>query len=187
MNEDATLIIEDAEESMQKALIHLEREFQKIRAGKATPEMVDSVKVDYYGSDVPVSQVANINTPDARQITIQPWEKSMLAPIEKAIINANLGFTPQNNGELIRINLPVITEERRRDLVKMAKAEVENAKISIRGIRKSANDELKKSGKEGMPEDMVKDAESAVQDLTKKYGEKVDLLFNAKEVDIMTV
>lgn len=187
MNEEISFILEEAEESMSNALDHLEREFQKIRAGKANPAMLDGVRVDYYGTMSPIDQISNINTPDPRQIIVQPWEKSMLAPIEKAIMAANLGFNPQNNGEVLRINVPPLTEERRRDLVKKAKAELENAKVTIRNVRRGGNDAGKKLEKDGVPEDEVKQLEKEIQTLTDKYSEKVDKLFDLKEKDIMTV
>jgi ribosome recycling factor len=187
MNEEVTFVIEEAEEGMTNALAHLEKEFQKIRAGKASPSMLDGVRIDYYGTMTPIDQVSNINTPDPRQIIVQPWEKAMLAPIEKAILAANLGFNPQNNGEVLRIAVPPLTEERRRDLVKKAKVEVENAKVTIRNIRRSAMDSGKKLEKEGVPEDEIKQLEKEIQNLTDKNISKVDKLFEAKEKDIMTV
>jgi len=187
MNEEAKFVIDEAEEGMQNAVSHLDKEFQKIRAGKASPAMLEGVKVDYYGSMTPIDQVSNINTPDPRQIIVQPWEKSMLGPIEKAIMAANLGFNPQNNGEVLRIAVPPLTEERRKDLVKKAKAEVENAKVTIRNIRRSAMDSGKKLEKDGVPEDEIKQLEKEIQALTDKFSEKVDKLFEHKEKDIMTV
>ncbi|HLN52880.1 MAG TPA: ribosome recycling factor [Lentimicrobium sp.] len=187
MNEEATFVIDEAEEGMTNALVHLEKEFQKIRAGKASPAMLEGVRVDYYGAMTPIEQVSNINTPDPRQIIVQPWEKAMLVPIEKAILAANLGFNPQNNGEVLRIAVPPLTEERRRDLVKKAKVEVENAKVTIRNIRRAAIDSGKKLEKEGVPEDEIKQLEKEIQNLTDKNIAKVDKLFEAKEKDIMTV
>ncbi|MBW6490125.1 MAG: ribosome recycling factor [Lentimicrobium sp.] len=187
MNEDVRFTLDEAEEGMQNAIVHLEKEFHKIRAGKASPSMLEGVKVDYYGALTPIDQIANINTPDPRQIIVQPWEKSMLGPIEKAIMAANLGFNPQNNGEVLRIAVPPLTEERRKDLVKRAKAEMENAKITIRNIRRSAIDSGKKLEKDGIPEDEVKQLEKEVQLLTDKYSDKTDKLFDLKEKDIMTV
>ena len=143
--------------------------------------------VDYYGSQTPLAQVANVNTPDGRTISIQPWEKAMIQEIEKAIMNANLGFNPMNNGESVIINVPPLTEERRRDLVKQAKVEIENSKVSIRNIRQKANDEMKKLGKEGLSEDLVRDAEGSVQDLTNSFSSKIDAIYSEKEADIMTV
>lgn len=187
MNEEVTFIIEEAEEGMNNAVAHLDREFQKIRAGKASPAMLEGVRVDYYGSMTPIDQVSNINTPDPRQIIVQPWEKAMLVPIEKAIMAANLGFNPQNNGEVLRINVPPLTEERRRDLVKKAKVETENAKVTIRNIRRAAIDSGKKLEKDGIPEDEIKLLEKEIQNLTDTFTTKVDKLFEAKDKDIMTV
>ncbi len=187
MNEEVTFVIDEAEEGMKNALSHLDKEFQKIRAGKASPAMLEGVRVDYYGSMTPIDQVSNINTPDPRQIIVQPWEKSMLAPIEKAIMAANLGFNPQNNGEVLRIIVPPLTEERRRDLVKKAKVEVENAKVTVRNIRRSAMDSGKKLEKEGTPEDEIKQLEKEIQNLTDSFISKIDKSFEAKEKDIMTV
>jgi ribosome recycling factor len=187
MNEEIDFLMEAAEEGMEKAIGHLERELQKLRAGKANPQMLDSVKVDYYGTLTKLSQVSNINTPDPRSIVVQPWEKNMLGPIEKAIMAANLGFNPQNDGTLIRVVVPPLTEERRRDLVKKAKAEAENSKVGIRGARRDAIDSGKKLEKEGVPEDVVKKFESDVQELTNKYIAKVDKLVEVKEADIMTI
>ena len=187
MNEELEMVFDLAKEGMKGAIIHLENELLKIRAGKATPSMVDRVFVDYYGSSSPLSQVSNINTPDPRTITIQPWEKSMLEPIEKAIINSNLGLNPQNNGEIILINVPALTEERRRDLLKQAKVEGEHAKVSIRNARKEANDEIKKLQKDGLPEDTAKGSEEEIQTLTNSFSQKVDALIEIKEKDSMTV
>ncbi len=187
MNEEITFIIDEAEEGMNNAIAHLDKEFQKIRAGKASPSMLEGVRVDYYGSMTPIEQVSNINTPDPRQIIVQPWEKAMLVPIEKAIMAANLGFNPQNNGEVLRINVPPLTEERRKDLVKKAKAETENAKVTIRGIRRAALDSGKKLEKDGVPEDEIKQLEKEIQNLTDTFTAKADKLFEAKDKDIMTV
>lgn len=187
MNEDVRFTLDEAEEGMQNAIGHLEKEFHKIRAGKASPAMLEGVRVDYYGAMTPIDQIANINTPDPRQIIVQPWEKSMLSPIEKAIMAANLGFNPQNNGEVLRIAVPPLTEERRKDLVKRAKAELENAKITIRNIRRNAIDSGKKLEKVGIPEDEIKQLEKEIQALTETFSNKVDKLFELKEKDIMTV
>lgn len=187
MNEEVNFVIEEAEEGMSNAITHLDKEFQKIRAGKASPSMLEGVKVDYYGALTAIDQVSNIYTPDPRQIIVQPWEKAMLSPIEKAIMAANLGFNPQNNGEVLRINVPPLTEERRKDLVKKAKAEVENAKVTVRSIRRSAMDAGKKLEKDGTPEDEIKQLEKDIQNLTDKFTDKIDKLFDAKEKDIMTV
>ncbi len=187
MEDDVQILIESTEEKMQKALEHLDRELGKVRAGKANPRMLDGVMVEYYGSMTPLQQVASVNTPDPRTIAIQPWEKGMIGPIEKAIMNANLGLNPDNNGEVVRINVPPLTEERRQGLVKQIKKEGEDARISIRNNRRETNDELKKLKKEGLPEDMEKDAEDQVQKLTDKYIKKVEEMLEQKEKDIMTV
>ncbi|MDA8596456.1 ribosome recycling factor [Flavobacteriaceae bacterium] len=184
MNEEMDLILDDAKEQMDRAIDHLKKEFVAIRAGKASPAMLSSVMVDYYGSSTPLSQVANINTPDARTISVQPWEKQMITEIEKGIMYANLGLNPMNNGESIIINVPPLTEERRRDLSKQAKSESENAKVSIRNIRKEANGELKKLD---LSEDMLKIGEGSVQDLTNEYIAKVDAVYAKKDKEIMTV
>ena len=183
--EEIEFILDSARESMNKSIDHLELAFSKIRAGKASPQMLDAVSIDYYGTTTPLSQASNINTPDAKTISVQAWDKSMLEVMEKAILDANLGFTPMNNGEMIIINIPPLTEERRRDLVRQAKSEVEHAKVSIRNARKDANDELKKT--EGLSEDMIKGGESSVQDITNEYTDKVDSYFGKKEAEIMTV
>ncbi|MBF00210.1 ribosome recycling factor [Flavobacterium coralii] len=185
--EEIDFILDSTKESMNNSLLHLEKEFLNIRAGKASPAMLGGVKVDYYGAATPLSQVANINTPDARTITIVPWEKSMMQPIEKAIMIANLGFNPMNNGESIIISVPPLTEERRRDLVKQAKAEAEEAKIGVRNARKDANTEIKKLEKDGVSEDVCKSAEDEVQELTNSYIKKVDELLAHKEAEIMKV
>lgn len=183
--EELDFIMDSAKESMENSLIHLDRSFLNIRAGKASPAMLGSVKVDYYGSQTPLSQVANINVPDARTLTVTPWEKNMLQPIEKAIMIANLGFNPMNNGDSIIINIPVLTEERRRELVKQAKAEAEDAKIGIRNARKDANNDIKKI--DGLSEDATKAAEQDIQNLTDNYIKKVDEMLSVKEVEIMKV
>jgi ribosome recycling factor len=187
MDEEIELILAEAEEAMKKSVTHLEDELVKIRAGKASPAMLDGVKVEYYGSVTPLNQVSNVNTPDARTISVQPWEKSMLEPIEKAITYANLGLNPQNNGELIIISVPPLTEERRKDLVKKARAEGEDAKVGIRNARKDANDQIKKLQKEGLSEDQAKNAEAEIQDLTNAFTNKVDAEVERKEKDIMTI
>ena len=179
--------VTDAKASMDKAIDHCDGELQKIRAGKASPSMLDDIVVDYYGSPTPLNQVGSVNTPDARTIVIQPWEKSLLGPIEKAIMEANLGVNPQNDGIIIRINVPPLTEERRRDLVKKAKAEAETGKIAIRNIRKEANEKIRKLKSEGVSEDEMKVGEAEIQKLTDAYITKVDVLSDAKEKDIMTV
>ncbi|MGQ2982910.1 ribosome recycling factor [Flavobacterium sp.] len=187
MMEEIDFILDSTKESMDGSLSHLEKEFLNIRAGKASPAMLGGVKVDYYGAPTPLSQVANVNTPDARTITITPWEKNMLQPIEKAIMVANLGFNPMNNGDNIIINVPALTEERRRDLVKQAKVEAEDAKIGVRNARKDANTDIKKLEKDGMSEDVCKGAEEDVQKLTDSYIKKIDELLVQKEAEIMKV
>ncbi len=179
--------VNDAKASMDKAIEHADNELNKIRAGKASPSMLDDVLVDYYGSPTPLSQVGSVNTPDARTIVVQPWEKTLLGAIEKAIMEANLGVNPQNDGTIIRINVPPLTEERRRDLVKKAKAEAEMGKVAIRNIRKDANDKIRKLKAEGASEDEMKAGEADVQKLTDGYIVKIDQLTEAKEKDIMTV
>ncbi len=185
--EEIDFVLDSTKESMEGSLSHLEKEFLNIRAGKASPAMLGGVKVDYYGAATPLSQVANVNTPDARTITITPWEKSMLQPIEKAIMIANLGFNPMNNGDNIIISVPALTEERRRDLVKQAKGEAEDAKIGVRNARKDANTDIKKLEKDGMSEDVCKSAEEDVQKLTDSYIKKIDELLALKEAEIMKV
>ncbi len=187
MNDDSILLIEEITENMNNSLVFFERELQKIRAGKASPQMLDSVKVDYYGTPTPIAQIANVNTPDAKQIVVQPWEKAMLIPLEKAIMAANLGFNPQNNGEFLRILVPQLTEERRKDLVKKSKAEAEQAKVNIRNIRRNANEQAKKMEKDGMSEDETKRLETEIQKITDDFIVKIDKIFEAKEKDIMTV
>ena len=185
--EEIEFILDSTKESMVGSIAHLEKEFLNIRAGKASPQMLGSVFVDYYGSQTPLSQIANVNVPDARTITIQPYEKSMLQPIEKAIMIANIGFNPMNNGDMIIINVPALTEERRRDLVKQAKAESEDAKIGIRNARKDANTDIKKLEKEGTSEDICKSAEEDIQKLTDGFIRKVDDHLAIKEAEIMKV
>ena len=187
MTDDAQLCLEEAEEKMQQAIEHLKREFQKIRAGKANPNMLSGVRVEYYGVMTPIEQTANINTPDPRQIIVQPFDKSSIHEIEKAIVNANLGFNPQNEGEILRINVPPLTEERRVELVKKAKHVAEETKIGIRNARRSGNDEAKALENDGLPEDEAKQLMDEIQKLTDKYSEKVDELTTSKEEDIMTV
>jgi|SRR6218665_544026 len=185
--EEIEFVLDSAKESMNGSIAHLEKEFLNIRAGKASPQMLGSVFVDYYGSQTPLTQVSNVNVPDARTITIQPYEKSMLQAIEKAIMIANLGFNPMNNGDVIIINVPALTEERRRDLVKQAKAEAEDAKIGIRNARKDANTDIKKLEKDGVSEDVCKTAEEDVQKLTDGFIRKVDEHLTTKEAEIMKV
>lgn len=185
MNEDIQFIIDSTKESMESAIKHLEKQFVNIRAGKASPAMLGSVMVNYYGAQTPLTQVANINTPDGRTITVQPWEKKMIQEIEKGIQIANLGFNPMNNGDTIIISVPPLTEERRRDLAKQAKVEVEDAKIGVRAARKDANNDIKKS--DDVSEDLKKNAEIDIQKMTDAYVRKIDELFDAKEKEIMTV
>jgi len=184
MNEEVKFILDAAKESMDAAIAHLEKEFVKIRAGKASPAMLSNVMVDYYGSQTPLSQVSNINTPDARTISVQPWEKSLLAEIEKAIMNANLGFNPMNNGDLIIINVPPLTEERRIQLTKQAKAEAEDAKVGVRNARQDANKEIRELD---ISEDLEKNAETDIQELTDTYIKKIDSFLGVKEAEIMKV
>lgn len=185
--EELELIMEDTESLMQKAIAHLELELTKIRAGKANPGMVDGITVEYYGSHVPISQVANINVLDARTLSIQPWEKNMVQPIERAILQANIGITPQNDGVQIRLFLPPLTEERRRELFKKASAEGEQSKIAVRNIRRDSIEYIKKLQKEGLSEDAVKDAEKDIQAMTDKFIALVDKHLAAKEKDMMSV
>jgi ribosome recycling factor len=185
--EELKNIMNSMQELMDKAIAHLESELQKIRAGKANPQMLDSIHVDYYGTNTPLSQVANVNSPDARTIVIQPWEKSLIGPIEKAILASNIGFTPQNDGSVVRINVPPLSEERRKDLVKKARAEGEVAKVTVRNIRRDSNEHIKKAQKNGLPEDLAKDAEHKTQLITDQYIVKVDKHLDLKEKEIMTV
>lgn len=185
MNEDITFILDSTKEAMDNAIKHLEKQFVNIRAGKASPAMLGSVMVNYYGSPTPLSQVANVNTPDGRTITVQPWERKMIQEIEKGIQIANLGFNPMNNGDMIIINVPPLTEERRRELAKQAKAEAEDAKIGVRSARKDANNDIKKLT--DVSEDVQKDAEADVQQLTDKYVKKIDDTLEVKEKEIMTI
>ena len=187
MQEEVEMILDICREKMEHAIAHLEKELVHIRAGKASPRMLDSVMVEYYGSMVPVAQVSNINTPDARTIAIQPWEKNMIRPIEKAIINSNLGFNPDNNGEFIRINVPAPTEQRRKDMVKTVNHEGEVAKVSLRSARKDANDNLKKLLKDGLSEDVEKDAEDTVQGMVNDFSKKVEKMLDDKNVEILTI
>jgi len=187
MTEEVQLYLDDANEKMAAAITHLEKELLKIRAGKANPSMLNGVLVDYYGTMTALNQVANVSVPDPRTIAVQPWEKTMIGPIERAIMSANLGFNPDNNGEIIRINIPALTEERRKDLVKQSKSECENAKISIRNTRRDTIVELKKLIKEGLSEDMEKDAENEIQNMTNKFGKDIEEMLASKEKDIMTI
>ncbi|TYP76055.1 ribosome recycling factor [Aquimarina intermedia] len=187
MNEETDFIIASAKESMEAALVHLEKKLLNIRAGKASPAMLGGVMVDYYGSPTPLNQVGNVSTPDARTITIQPFEKSTIPQIEKGILIANLGFNPMNNGESVIISVPPLTEERRRELAKQAKAEAEDTKIGVRNDRKHANNEIKKLEKDGLSEDLAKNTEVDIQQLTDNYIKKIDDMLMVKEKEIMTV
>jgi ribosome recycling factor len=184
MNEEIQFILDSAKEAMDSAIKHLEKQLVNIRAGKASPAMLGSVMVDYYGSQTPLNQVANVNTPDGRTISVQPWEKSMLQEIERGIMLANLGFNPMNNGEMIIINVPPLTEERRKDLAKQAKAEAEDAKVGVRNARKDAMNDIKKAD---VSEDLQKNAEIDAQELTDSYVKKIDKILDIKENEIMTV
>ena len=187
MSDELNNIKDHALDGMNKAINHLESELVKIRAGKATPGIVDGIVVDYYGNPTPINQVGNISVADARTLNIQPWEKNMLQPIERAIIAANIGITPQNDGNMIRLFMPPLTEERRKDLVKRSHGEGEHSKVAIRNIRRDAMEHIKKLQKNGLSEDICKDAEKNVQELTDKYISLVDKHLAAKEKEIMTV
>ena len=184
MNEEIVIITHTAKESMDLSVKHLEKELLNIRAGKANPVMLNAVMVEYYGTPTPLNQVANVNTPDGRTLSIQPWEKALLPEIEKGILQADLGFNPMNNGESLIINIPPLTEERRKELVKLVKAEVENTKIAVRNARKDANNEIKKTDSS---EDIQKNAEIDIQELTNQYINKVDKILNVKENEILTL
>ena len=187
MHEEAQFCLDETNESMLNAITHLEKEFQKIRTGKASPQMLDGIRIDYYGAMTPLDQLSNINTPDPKQIIVQPWDKSVLPLIEKAIMAANLGFNPKNEGEVLRIIVPPLTEERRKDLVKKARSEAESARVAIRNIRRTSNESAKKLEKDGVPEDDIKKLEHDIQEVTDKYISRVDKLLESKERDIMTV
>lgn len=187
MTEDLQLIVDDAEDSMKKAIGHLETELTKIRAGKANPTMLDGINVEYYGAPTPIAQVANISVLDVRTISIQPWEKNMLAAIERSIMQANIGITPQNDGNQIRLFLPPLTEERRKELVKKASGEGEQSKVAIRSIRRDAIEQIKKLQKDGLSEDEAKDGEDSIQQITDRYIVLVDKHLGAKEKEMMTV
>ena len=187
MNEEVEMVYEMTKESMDKAIEHLDNELMRIRAGKANVHILDGILVDYYGTPTPLNQVSNISTPDAKTIMIQPWEKTMINPIEKALMNSNVGITPANNGEVIRLVIPQLTEERRRNLVKQVKMEGENARVSVRNARREANDEYKNMQKDGLSEDEAKSAEENIQKLTDEFTEKVEKIVEAKEQDIMTI
>ena len=187
MTDDISIILEETVDSMKKAMSHFESELSKIRAGKATPAMLDGITVDYYGNPTPIGQVGNISAIDARTITIQPWEKNMLQPIERAIIASNIGINPQNDGVIIRLFLPPLTEERRKELVKRSNGEGEQAKIAVRSIRRDGIEQIKKLEKEGLSEDEAKDAENEVQDITNTYIALTDKYLETKEKEIMVV
>ncbi len=187
MNPNAQIVIDATNELMEKAITHLESELSKIRTGRANPSMVDSIKIDYYGNMTPLSQVANVSSPEARTLMIQPWEKAMIEPIQKAIQAANLGFNPGNNGTAVIINVPALTEDRRKDLVKKAKAEGEHAKVSVRKARQEGNDTVKKITKPALTQDEVKEAETKIQEMTDGYIVKIDKHLEQKEKEIMTV
>jgi len=187
MSDDLTLILNDAQDMMKKAINHLESELIKIRAGKANPQMLEGLTVDYYGSPTPLNQVGNVSVMDARTLTIQPWEKNMLQPIERAIIAANLGVTPQNDGNIIRLFMPPLTEERRREFVKKAYIEGEHSKVAVRNIRRDAIEHIKKLQKDGMSEDITKDAEKKMQETTDRYIAVVEKHLTTKEKEIMSV
>lgn len=184
---EVSTYLNPAEEKMEMAVTFLDDSLSHIRAGKASTKLIDGIRVEYYGSTVPISNVANVSVPDARTIAITPWEKSMFKEIEKAIINSELGITPENNGEVIRLAIPPLTEERRKTLVKQSKSEAEQAKVSVRNARREAIEGLKKAIKQGMPEDVEKDAETSVQKLHDKYLKQIDEIFAAKEKEILTV
>ncbi len=187
MNEEVQMVYEMTKERMEKAVEHLDNELIRIRAGKANVHILDGVLVDYYGTPTPLNQVSNVSTPDAKTIMIQPWEKSMINTIEKTLMQSNVGITPSNNGEVIRLIVPQLTEERRRDLVKQVKTEGENARVSIRNARREANDEYKNMQKDGLSEDMAKTAEDNIQKLTDEFTEKIEKIVEAKDQDIMTI
>jgi ribosome recycling factor len=187
MEVEVKKLLDETGMHMEMAIAHLETELLKIRAGKASPAMLEGIHVDYYGTSTPLNQVANVSTPDARTLMVQPWEKSMIHPIEKAITNANLGLNPQNDGIVVRMSVPVLTEERRKDLVKKTKAEGEHAKVTIRNVRRDTMELFKGLIKQGLPEDIGKDAENKVQAITNNYIAKVDKHLANKETEIMTV
>jgi ribosome recycling factor len=187
MNEELDMIVDDVSEQMKKAIAHLESELSKIRAGKASPQVVEGVFVDYYGAPTPLNQVANVSVPDARTIAIQPWEKKMIAVIEKAIIASNIGLNPQNDGNMIRLFLPPLTEERRKEFAKRAFGEGEHAKVAVRSIRREGIEQVKKMQKDGLSEDIAKDTEAEIQNTTDKYIALIDHHCKEKEKDIMTI
>ncbi|MEO9478093.1 MAG: ribosome recycling factor [Cyclobacteriaceae bacterium] len=185
--EEIDFYLDHAKEMMDKAVEHSMLALGKIRAGKAMPNMLDGLEVEYYGNPTPINQVASVSTPDARTVVVKPWEKGIIPEIEKAIMNSDLGLNPQNDGDIVRLNIPPLTEERRLNLVKQAKTETENGKVSVRNVRKEVNDSLKKLLKDGASEDLIKDAEAEVQNITDKHTNRLDELFVKKEKDIMTI
>ncbi|MFN4084356.1 MAG: ribosome recycling factor [Spirosomataceae bacterium] len=185
--EEINLVLDMATDSMERAMKHTQIELTKIRAGKATPQMLDGIQVEYYGVMTPINQVATINIPDSRTLAIRPFERKMIAAVERAIINSNLGLSPSNDGEMIRLTLPPLTEERRKDLVKKVKVEIEQAKVNVRKVRQEANEDLRKLKNEGVSEDAIKVGEERVQKLTDSYIDKTEQMFSAKEADIMSV
>jgi len=185
--EDLEFYLEEAKDHMEKSLTHLSHMLAKIRAGRAMPSMLDGLMIEYYGNPTPINQVASVNTPDAKTLAIKPWEKTILSEIERTIINSDLGLNPQNDGEIIRLNIPPLTEERRKDLVKQSRHEAEHGRVSIRNVRKEANDHLKQLLKDHVAEDAVKKAELRVQELTDEYIKKIDELVSKKEEEIMHV
>src|SRR6056297_1377962 len=187
MNDEIEKVIKDTKSRMKKTIDHLADELARIRAGKANPRILDGVYVDYYGASTPLYQLANIGTPDAKTITVQPWDKNALKEIEKAIMDSNLSLNPQNDGEIIRINIPPLTEERRKELVKQVHSEAESARVSIRSVRREAKEQLKKMKNEGVPEDETDRGEEEIQKLTDEFGKKVDEIMKEKEEEIMTV
>ncbi|MBR6177853.1 MAG: ribosome recycling factor [Bacteroidales bacterium] len=187
MNEEAQMYIDEAEENMKAAVVHFEGELAKIRAGKASPAILQGITVDYYGNPTPLNQVANVGTTDARTIVVQPWEKTMLPKIEKEILKANLGLTPSNNGEILRIVIPALTEERRKALVKQVRSEAENARVAVRNVRKDTNNSLKALEKDGLTEDESKKGQEEVQKLTDRFVADIDKISQAKEAEIMKV
>lgn len=187
MNEEAQMYLDDAEDKMKSAITHFESELSKVRAGKASPAMLQGITIDYYGNVTPLNQVANVGTTDARTIVIQPWEKNILSAIEKEILKANLGFNPVNNGEILRIVVPALTEERRKQLVKQVKTEAENARVAIRNVRKDTNNSIKSMEKEGLTEDESKQYQETVQKMTDKYVSEIDKISEVKESEIMKV
>ena len=185
--EELEFYIEEAQDHMEKSVQHVKHMLAKIRAGRAMPSMLDGIMVEYYGNPTPINQMASVNTPDAKTLAIKPWEKTMISEIEKAIINSDLGLNPQNDGEIVRLNIPPLTEERRKDLVKQSRNEAEHGRVSVRNVRKDANDHIKKMLKEHVSEDEVKKAENRIQELTDEYVKQIDELLANKEEEIMTV